>query len=138
MGNQEKISGVSQFELSWQAGRLVLLNEANHLLRRFGQLDLLSLEPATPLTTYRKQGADEIWALVRGEAELILTDLRDESPTFQRMMQLQLTGKWIEGILIPFGVQASLAPAMHGLLVRVTTHGDQLAAEDQIFQQGSK
>jgi dTDP-4-dehydrorhamnose 3,5-epimerase-like enzyme len=138
MAAGQKISGVKLFELGWQASRLTVLNEDDHLLRRFGQLDLVNLEPGICLITHRKEGADEIWALVNGEAEVQLSDAREESPTFQLSMQISLSVDPPVAVLIPFGLSAEISSVHGGLLLRVSSHADQLFPDDLLFDSKNK
>ncbi|MEN8240761.1 MAG: hypothetical protein ABFS17_02475 [Chloroflexota bacterium] len=133
MADKQSISGVKQFQLTWQEGRMQVLSEDDHLLRRFGQLDLVRLQPDTRLSTHRQQGADEIWVIVSGAVELTLTDMREESPTNQAKMEFSLLEENYQGVLIPFGVKAELSSSDSGMLLRLATHADQLTPLDLIF-----
>ena len=112
---------------------MVVLSEDDHLLRRFGQVDVLRFEQDSKLTTHRQEGADEIWAIFSGAVELVLTDMREESPTNQTKMEISLAEEIPRGVLIPFGVNAELYCRQPGLLIRLTSHADGLFPGDQIF-----
>jgi hypothetical protein len=132
----KNISGAELFDLNWKAGRLVVLGENDHLLRRFGQVDVIRLEPGIPLETHRTSGADEIWTLLESEATLQLTDLREESPTLEQKMKITLNGENPQAVLIPFGVAALISASAGAMLLRVSSHADDLFPDDQIFQRG--
>ncbi|MEJ2757912.1 MAG: hypothetical protein P8046_05455, partial [Anaerolineales bacterium] len=60
---------------------LTVVSEHDPLLRRFGQVDVVNLDPAHPLTLQRKK-ADEVWTVLEGNALFTLVDRREDSPTF--------------------------------------------------------
>ena len=130
------ISGAAIFDLVWKDGRLVVLGEDDHLLRRYGQVDVIKLEPGIPLETIRASGADEIWTLLEAEANLRLADLREESPTLDEMLEITLSGENPQAVLIPFGVGAQISTRVGAMLLRVTSHADELFLDDRIFQPG--
>ena len=130
------ISGAAIFDLVWKDGRLVVLGENDHLLRRYGQVDVIKLEPGIPLETIRASGADEIWTLLEAEANLRLADLREESPTLDEMLEITLSGENPQAVLIPFGVGAQISTRVGAMLLRVTSHADELFLDDRIFQPG--
>ena len=138
MAEGKSISGLKILGLRWENGKLGVLSEEDHLLRRFGQLDLVKLEPGLTLTTHRVNGSDEIWTLISGEAELMLTDQREESPTNQQTHQVSLNEKQPQVLLIPFGVEVEISSHAGGLLLRVSSHADYLSPADRIFEPGEK
>jgi dTDP-4-dehydrorhamnose 3,5-epimerase-like enzyme len=127
------ISGVVIFELEWKDGRLVVLQENDHILRRFGQVDVVKMPEGSSLVTHRGGGADEVWALLEGEALLKLTDRRQESPSLGQTDEFELNGNSPQAVLIPFGVQAQIFGHSRSALLRITTHADELFPKDTVF-----
>jgi dTDP-4-dehydrorhamnose 3,5-epimerase-like enzyme len=132
------ISGVVVRDLGWKDNRLVALQENDHILRRFGQIDVVKLEPGKSLETLRKAGADEVWALISGEAILQMADQRHESPTLDQTVEITLNGNSPQAVLIPFGVLAHITGQSAGSLLRLTTHADELFPEEHIFSKGGR
>lgn len=129
------ISGVAIRDLAWKDDRLVVLEENDHILRRFGQVDVVMLAPGISLDTHRTGGADEVWALLTGEAFLQLTDRRQDSPTVDQTMEMELKDDAPQIVLIPFGVFAQISGQRAGILLRITTHADVLYPEDTVFSE---
>lgn len=120
-----KIYDVILKRIDRRSGVLTLVKETDPLLRRFGQLDLVTLGPDSSLEIFRNE-ADEIWTVVEGNAHFNLIDNRENSPSFQNKEELGLGADPTELILIPFGVQC-LITSTHptgSTLVRLTTHED--------------
>jgi dTDP-4-dehydrorhamnose 3,5-epimerase-like enzyme len=132
------ISGVAILELGWKEGRLVVLQENNHILRRFGQMDVVKIPEGTSLETHRASGADEVWVLLDGEAVLMLTDQRNESPSLGQSEEIGMNGDTPQAILIPFGVHARISGQSQSTLLRITTHADELFPEDLVFSISGK
>lgn len=133
MSNHISISEALVIDLSWKEGRLKAVSENDHILRRFGQIDLVQLTDGEAIAVHRKRGADEVWVLVQGLAELVLVDRREESPSFQTSKQINLQGVDPQAVLIPFGVAAELRPRSNGLLLRVSSHAETEFEEDLVF-----
>lgn len=100
--------------------RSVILRNDDHILRRFGALEVLRLSPGKAFSVLRR-GADEVWSLLEGTAEIRLEDRRGDSPTAGTLEvhSLQVPSR----LLIPFGVTAEgRAGASGALLLRLMTH----------------
>lgn len=110
---------------------LTILHEEDHLLRRFGQVDFVRLDPQDSLGLCREQ-ADEIWAVVSGEASFTLTDKREESPGLEEQIELSLRGSRPQALLVPFGVQCRIYSENGASCVRLTTHHDGAEPDDKI------
>ena len=128
------ISGAVVVDLVWDHGRLKILGENDHLLRRFGQIDVARLSPHEPRETLRESGADEIWVLMGGEANVVLTDLRADSPTKTQFEKVQLHKGNPQAVVIPFGVKALVFAQVESTLLRITSHADDLTPHDKNFQ----
>lgn len=101
-------------------GRMTLLRNDDHLLRRFGALEGLRLEPDVSFAVQRLI-ADEIWCLLEGSAAVRLEDRRRDSPTMGIVEEH--TVERPTRLLIPFGVAAEVRAGEGGaFLVRLMTH----------------
>ena len=104
-------------------GRWVALQSTDRLLRRFGQADVLKLSPGAQLSMKERATADEVWALIEGEATFEWEDLRPSSPTSGA--SARLASREPTAVLVPFGVAFRVtAGTSRALLLRLTTHGD--------------
>jgi hypothetical protein len=111
-------------------GALSILSFEDHLLRRFGSVQLVRLEPGETFRGLRAS-ADEVWALIEGGAEFHLEDTRPISPTLG-VLQLVIT----EGptrLLVPFGVRLQVRPRPRAVLLRIMTHTER---EDPLEPEG--
>jgi hypothetical protein len=111
----------------------VPLRDDDHLLRRFGQVEVVQMGPdARPLCRLRSV-ADEIWALLQGSAELRWRDFREVSPTQNESFGLKLSEPTLA--LVPFGVGFGLRSLQLGTtLVRISTHEDGTHEGDRILE----
>lgn len=125
-----KISDMYVLELQWDQGILTVLKEDDHLLRRFGQIDLVNLTPGGNIEVWREK-ADEIWILFSGEAKIVMEDLRDESPSLNDIVELTLDQDHPKAVLVPFGVKFKLYSSDGAMLLRVGTHQDNSLMTDQ-------
>jgi dTDP-4-dehydrorhamnose 3,5-epimerase-like enzyme len=132
------ITGVVILEIGWKDGRLVVLQENDNILRRFGQVDVVKVAEGGSLETHRMSGADEVWSLLNGDAVLVLTDRRQESPTQGLSDEIGLSGNTPQVILIPFGVHAQISGKKQSTILRITTHADELFPEDIVFSNSGK
>lgn len=103
---------------------LLLLRWSDHLLRRFALAEAVWVEPGEGEPPLRLRAvADEVWALVEGQAEFVWQDERPTSPTHG--VRHRLVCREPTAVLVPFGVafgvRALGAPA---LLVRLASHED--------------
>jgi dTDP-4-dehydrorhamnose 3,5-epimerase-like enzyme len=109
---------------------LTLLSFDDHLLRRFGQLDLVRKDPEKLTQLRMRSVADEIWVLIEGNAKCICRDLRPGSPSEGTEVHCEISAP--TRMLVPFGVafgwRALEEPA---LMLRCATHQDGDHQEDQ-------
>lgn len=110
----------------------VPLRDDDHLLRRFGQVEVLRMDPdAGPLCRLRSV-ADETWALLVGSAEFRWRDSRAASPSNGKTFHLLLDEPTLA--LVPFGVGFGVRAIEEGtLLVRISSHEDGTHEGDQIL-----
>jgi dTDP-4-dehydrorhamnose 3,5-epimerase len=110
----------------------VPLRDDDHLLRRFGQVEVMQMDPAAPPRCQLRAIADEAWALLSGSAEFRWRDFRAVSPTEGRRFSLQLREPTV--VLVPFGVGFGVQALQQGvLLVRISTHEDGTHPGDRIL-----
>lgn len=102
--------------------RWLALKDTDHLLRRFGEAEIIRLEPGHPIALTLRPVVDEAWAILEGVVEVLWHDLRPRSPTNGVRYQTALRRPTL--LLAPFGV-AFGARALEGaaLLARFATHG---------------
>jgi mannose-6-phosphate isomerase-like protein (cupin superfamily) len=81
---------------------LALLAHDDHLLRRFGCAEWVRIEAGQARPFQLRQQADEIWVVLRGQAEASWADRRPGSPTRQATMRRQFAEPTL--MLVPFGV----------------------------------
>ena len=105
------------------ADRRTALSYSDHLLRRFGQADIVRLERGGRLERKEEETADEVWALIEGEASFEWEDRRPSSPTSGG--RASLAAREPITVLVPFGV-AFHVTAGNGaaVLLRLSTHAD--------------
>jgi hypothetical protein len=110
---------------------LTVVSEHDPLLRRFGQVDVVNLDPAHPLTLQRKK-ADEVWTVLEGNALFTLVDRREDSPTFGGQVALTLEARKPQVVLVPFGIDCLIEAKKTSRLLRLTTHADDTDIQDVI------
>lgn len=115
--------------LEWRGGILTVVSENDPLLRRFGQCDYVRLNAGDTLEILRQQ-ADEVWAVIVGEAEARLEDRREDSPSYQAVQALELEETLPKAVLVPFGVRCRMTASTDAVLIRLTTHEDRDNPED--------
>jgi mannose-6-phosphate isomerase-like protein (cupin superfamily) len=119
-GAPSLIHDVVVSQLHPEDGRILALRRDDHLLRRFGAAEILRLNPGQTFGSLRKT-ADEIWAVLEGEADVRLEDQRPDSPTIGTSDSFRAVPD--TRILVPFGVRAELRPVGSSLvLLRLMTH----------------
>jgi hypothetical protein len=131
------IADMHVFPLRLDAGRLVLLREADHLLRRFGQLELLDLAAGAQTEFQLRAEADRFFFVIAGRAALHLLDLRAGSPSHGAQVTVPLDGKKPQGVLVPFGVACGANAELDSRLIVLSTHSethpdDRLATADEL------
>ena len=117
--------------LEWRGGFMTVVSENDPLLRRFGQCDYVRMKAEETLVILRKQ-ADEVWAVITGQADVRMEDRREESPSYQAVQTLELDGDLPKAVLVPFGVRCRITARTEAVLIRLTTHVDSDIPEDQI------
>jgi hypothetical protein len=132
---QNVIPDVFVLNLERKRGRLVILQEAHYLLRRFGQVELVALKENQEEPFFLREVADEIWSVIVGEVSLSLVDKRSGSPSENQSMHLVLSETQPQAVLIPFGVAYQFKAARDSRLIRITTHADGMQNEDRILSQ---
>lgn len=132
MVEKNEILDFLTIDLTSQEGKLTIVREDDHLLRRFGQVDVLSLSSDQEIELKRIK-ADEIWALFSGTAQLKIQDEREESPNFGSIVNLELNQNDPKAILIPFGTRCRFRAKSQAIFLRVTTHQDGFDAGDQFI-----
>ena len=111
------------FERAPNEQRLSGLSYQDHLLRRFGDAELLEFETGLEPNLRLRKAADEVWILFNGSALLRMRDTRPESPTHGETHELELAAP--TRVLIPFGVAAGWRPIKAPVqLLRLSTHTD--------------
>jgi hypothetical protein len=94
-----------QTEQSATGSQGTIYDRSNHLLRRFGQVSFLTLEPSGRGELSGNDIADEVWALLSGEVVFEWFDERVDSPSRGASYQAHLTTPGL--VLVPFGVRFS-------------------------------
>jgi hypothetical protein len=122
MADSLPISDMHLFPLSRRDGRLIILREQDHLLRRFGVLETLSLEPGASTPFNLRAEADQILAPLDGAVDLSLIDMRVESPSHDTRLEIKLSAADSYGLLLPFGVACRMFSADGTRLLRLSTH----------------
>ncbi|UCD99654.1 MAG: hypothetical protein JSV42_02680, partial [Chloroflexota bacterium] len=87
------IPDVYVLDLERIEGRLVLLRDNDHLLRRFGQVEYINLEEGQETNFVLRVVADEIWSVIGGEVTLTLVDKRDDSPSGNKLLKFNLSAR---------------------------------------------
>ena len=127
------ISDLYLYPLELQDGRLVILHEDQHVLRRFGSLEQVSLDAGatTPFTV--RAEADQIWTPLSGQVFAMLVDLRPASPSHGERLEMILDAADPQGLLVPFGVAARLDSPQGASLLWLSTHAA-AHPEDRVLQ----
>ena len=100
--------------------RLRVLGHSDHLLRRFGAVEILRLSAGRTFGPSLQPLADEVWALEEGEAHLFWRDDRVGSPTSGA--EHRLLAKPPQLWLVPFGVAFAVRASRPCALLRLSTH----------------
>lgn len=123
MAQAQPISDMHVFALRREDGHLVLLSESDHLLRRFGQLEVIDLAAGTQSDFQLRGEADRFLFAIEGDCRVELIDLREASPTRGARASLALAAAAPQGVLVPFGVACRLQADAACRLVALATHG---------------
>ena len=127
--NHFDIMDMVVLNLDWQNGILTVLQEENHLLRRFGQIDIVNLESGQ-IMEFMRRHADEIWVLLDGQASLQMKDQRTDSPSFEALVEIELNEKHPKAILVPFGVTSRVSANGTASFLRISTHQELPDSDD--------
>jgi hypothetical protein len=101
------------------AGRQALLAFDDHLLRRFGGLEIVRLHRGDSLGVLRRV-ADEVWIMLDGAVDVRLEDTRPSSPTLGSAATFRLQTH--HRLLLPFGVRGGVRADTAASLLRLMTH----------------
>jgi dTDP-4-dehydrorhamnose 3,5-epimerase-like enzyme len=119
-----------QIEIEGTHEFLRLLSFDDHMLRRFGQLDLIRKEPGNLDDLYLRVVADEVWFMVEGAVRCICRDMRPGSPSQDQEVAFELSTP--TRVLVPFGVAFGWqAIGSSALMLRCSTHQDGDHQEDR-------
>jgi hypothetical protein len=122
--NKYPISDMHVFDLTLTGGILTFLREKDHLLRRFGQLDLLDLSPNEKTDFTLRAEADRFFFPINGAVTVNMIDLRCESPTHGGRTNISFDSAKPQGLLVPFGVACSLEVKAAARLIILSTHAE--------------
>lgn len=112
------------FPLEAAGGRLALLSNQQHLLRRFGQLELLSLAAGEVHNAGLRAEADRFLFILDGQVDLQLEDRRAQSPSHGVAVNLTLDAAQPQGLLLPFGLACRLQALGAARLLILSTHSE--------------
>jgi len=124
MPNQFPIADMQLFSLEPTKDGMRLLRNSDHLLRRFGQLDHVAIKAGGSIEYPAHSEADEIWFVLSGKVDVILSDKRGGSPSEGTEFQLILAQDDPQGLLLPFGVASVFSSKQEASLIRLSTHSD--------------
>jgi len=139
MLSEYPIADMHVFPLIREAGRLRLLRESDHLLRRFGQLELMDLSAGEQTEFTLRAEADRFLFPINGSLEATLLDLRESSPSKNVSTEIKLNDVNPKGLLVPFGVACFLATTATARVIILSTHSeshpeDRSATSDELSQ----
>lgn len=112
------------FPLTEDTGRLTLLREVDHLLRRFGQLDLVDLATNQKTDFTMRAEADRFIFPINGSVNVQMIDLRSSSPSNGVRTNILLDSANPQGLLVPFGVACSLETRAAARVLVLSTHSE--------------
>lgn len=124
MPSEFPIADMLVFPLGQADGGLALLREADHLLRRFGQLDVKDFVAGTQAEFGLRAEADRFFFIITGRTLLHLIDLREGSPSQGVHATVILDETKPLGILVPFGVACGLVAETDSRLIVLSTHSE--------------
>jgi hypothetical protein len=130
---QNSIPDVFLLDLERTEGRLVLLRDTDHLLRRFGQVENRNLTEGEETSFLLRKVADEIWSVIAGEVTLTLVDKREGSPSENKSMRIKLSEIQPKAVLVPFGIAYHISAQKNAQMIRISTHADGTHSDDQIL-----
>lgn len=124
MPSEYPITDMLIFPLDQQPGKLTLLSNRDHLLRRFGQLGLLDLDSGSAAPSTVRAEADRFYFVILGNVDFSLVDLREHSPSRGQHVDLTLQASEPRGVLVPFGVACALTATSAARVVELSTHSE--------------
>lgn len=127
---ESAISGVVTFDLDQIGNRQILLRESDQLLRRFGQLEIITISNESKAAYRRRSSADEFIYTLMGQLSFHLIDIRQGSPTRGAELDVDLKEGLTQALLIPFGVAYSIAANGEAKLIRLSTERDEINTAD--------
>ncbi len=134
MQKMKSISDVHVFaQTKIDRGRLIL-SEEDHLLRRFGKLEIVDISPTAAPLFHLKKSTDQIIAIIDGMIQVQLIDLRKLSPTFGLEMSIEINEIKPQAILIPFGVASSIGSNKKGKVLWLSTHSGGESSQELILE----
>ena len=131
MSDVTKFSGLHLFLLTVSGESVVLVRDDDHLLRRFGQVEIRKIPAKSSSDFVLRAVADEIWTTIIGSLEFILVDRRQGSTSENQALKITLQADNMQGLLIPFGVAYSIHAEEDSQALRLTTHTDGTHTEDR-------
>ena len=126
-----KIPDLKKIEIDWDSNPSILLSEEDHLLRRFGFMEWISLEPDNKKLFRIRGEADEIMIAMRGEVQAHAIDVRLGSPTYGAEEQVILSRTKGGGLLLPFGIAYGVSAPQSAQALRISTHTNDSHAADR-------
>lgn len=110
-----------EIEATLEGSSLAVLRYSDHLLRRFGLAEIVTIEAGNTRASHVRAKADEVWALLDGAVEFGWLDQRDKSPSEGESFQFRCEDPTL--VLVPFGVKFEIvAFGGSAQLLRLATH----------------
>ncbi len=134
MPSEYAIADMHVFPLQRQQGQLTLLRNSDHLLRRFGQLDVIDIKAGQQTDYTVRAEADRFLFVMDGAAELSLFDMRTQSPSNGERVALSLKAHDPKGVLVPFGVACMLAASADARVISLSTHSETHTQDSSLNQ----
>jgi dTDP-4-dehydrorhamnose 3,5-epimerase-like enzyme len=122
------------FPLQRSGDALTLLREQDHLLRRFGQLDIQELATGKTTAAALRAEADRFLFVIAGAVKVTLRDERNESPSKGTRVEIELNAADPQGLLVPFGVACQATAQTDSRIVLMATHSEAHAADRSLGQ----
>jgi hypothetical protein len=101
----------------------------DHLLKRIGLIEIIELREGDHLLPFMHSEADELWALLEGEANFRWQDRRESSPTLGAVHNLDAPSP--VRVLVPFGVEFSISAKTDCKLLRISSQAVDLTQHQQ-------
>lgn len=78
-----------------------ILRDDNNLLKDFGQISISSTKPGVIKAFHWHELQDDIFYVISGSAKVVLYDLREDSSTYKRVDEIDMSGHDQKLLLIP-------------------------------------